>query len=140
MMEVYYQEDYLTIFLDEDNSLAKAVWQGFLSSQELRHRSQVCLELIENLGLRNWLADNRKMKAIRKQDQEWLLQEMAPKLGRSSLRRMATLVSEDIFNQMAVESMYQKANGLFRFDHQYFKDEISALLWLKQSQYHANYS
>jgi hypothetical protein len=80
------------------------------------------------------------MKAIRKQDQEWLLQEMAPKLGRSSLRRMATLVSEDIFNQMAVESMYQKANGLFRFDHQYFKDEISALLWLKQSQYHANYS
>ena len=126
MMEVYYQENYLTIFLNEDNSLAKAVWQGFLSSQELRHGVQVCLKLIESHNLRNWLADNRKMKAIRKQDQEWFIQVIAPKMGRSALRRMATLVSEDIFNQMAVESLYQKAGDLFGFDHQYFKDEITA--------------
>lgn len=138
-MDIYLQEKFVTIYLDREHNLGKAIWNGFLTSEEYRQGAQICLDLIYNQSLSKWLADNRKMKAIRKQDQEWTLQYIFPKLARSPLRKMATLVSEDIFNQMAIESMLTRSNSQILFDHHYFKDEITALLWLKQTETEANH-
>lgn len=140
MMDIYFQEKYVTIYVDRAQYLARAVWNGFLSSENYRSGSQICINLIYNQNISKWLADNRKMKAIRKQDQEWTVEHMVPKLARSPLRKMATIVSEDIFNQMAVESMFTRSSDLINFEHHYFKDEITALIWLKQTQPQVNYN
>ena len=43
---------------------------------------------------------------------------------------MATLVSEDIFNQMAVENLETKANEFIQFDNYHFVSEEKARQWL----------
>ncbi|MBC3540703.1 hypothetical protein ACFSC6_12505 [Rufibacter sediminis] len=110
--------------------MAFAVWNGFLNSQEFQEAASVCIALIEEKAPTRWLADNRKMKAIRQADQQWFVETIIPRLLHSSLRRMATLVSEDLFNKMAVEQMLQRAGGIDHLAFCDFKDESEALLWL----------
>ena len=131
-MITYFNQEYTQIFYNEDKKLGRAVWNGFLNSNEFRTASNACLDLITDYQLLYWLADNRKMKAIRQHDQEWFIQHIVPRLAKSSLRKMATLVSEDIFNQMAVESLELKANDLVSFDNYHFKSEAKALTWLAE--------
>ncbi|RNI23590.1 hypothetical protein EFB08_18855 [Rufibacter latericius] len=115
---------------DEDRSTAYAVWNGFLSSHEFQEAVLACIGLIEENGITRWLADNPKMKAIRQADQAWFVEVIMPRLLQSSLRRMATLVSEDLFNKMAVEQMIQRAGNLHHLAMCDFKDEGEAMLWL----------
>jgi hypothetical protein len=130
METVYFENDHLTLSYDPASKLGRAVWNGFLSGETFRSNIGVSLQLIEGKNPVFWLADNRKMKAIRQQDQAWLEREVLPRLGSSSIRKMATLVSEDIFNQMAVETLFMRANHIFRFDHQFFYQEEEARAWL----------
>lgn len=129
-MQTFFDTEYLYLGYDEDRKLAQAVWNGFLNSQEFRTASQACLDLLQEHQPINWLADNRKMKAIRQHDQDWFVQEVIPRLAQSSIRKMATLVSEDIFNQMAVENIEAKANEVVLFDNYHFKSEEEAMHWL----------
>jgi len=132
-MITYFNQEYVQVFYDDDKKLGKAVWNGFLNSEEFRAASNACLNAIEEYQLLYWLADNRKMKAIRQHDQEWFIQQIVPRLAKSSLRKMATLVSEDLFNQMAIESLELKANDLVGFNNYHFKSEAAALAWLAET-------
>lgn len=132
MEKVYYQDSYLELYYNRQNQTARAVWHGFLSGETLRQAIKQCTQLLETEKPLNWLADNRQMKAIRRKDQEWIQAYLIPKIVASSLRKMATLVSEDIFNRMAVEELYARASSQITFDHQYFKNEIAATQWLTQ--------
>ena len=129
---VYYTNSQVTIYYDAANSTGRAVWEGFLSGEDLREPVRQCLQLINTEKPSRWLADNRKLRAIRQHDQEWLEANLMPQLAASSIRKMATLVSDDIFGQMAIDSLYSKATAIINFDHHYFKDEIMARLWLIQ--------
>lgn len=133
MREIYFEKSYLTLYFDEQKKLAIAEWRGKLNSTEYREAFMKCLEMMYEKGIENWLGDNRKMKAISEQDQEWTFQVAAPLLLKSGLRKMATLVSEDIFNQMAVTTMFDRAAPMMTFENQYFKDFEQALEWLKRA-------
>lgn len=133
MEETYFQAPYFTLYHNKQQRLARAIWNGFLNTEEFRKASTTCLRLIEEQQTLSWLADNRKMKAIRQHDQDWFVQTILPRLAKSSLRKMATLVSEDIFNQMAVANLESKANEMVNFDTYYFKSEKEALAWLTET-------
>lgn len=132
METIYFKQPYLQLYYNQETQTARAVWSGFLSSAEIQTACFICIKLLEELNPKNWLADNRKMKAIRQRDQEWIIAELAPRLANSSLRKMATMVSEDIFNQMAIENIYTRAGQSIKFEHQYFKQEEAAAQWLQQ--------
>jgi hypothetical protein len=134
METVYFENSYLTLYHDPARQRARAVWTGFLSGEVFRSNVGITLRFLEDKNPLFWLADNRKMKAIRQKDQDWFGHEILPRLGVSSIKRMATLVSEDLFNQMAVEALFTRANQLIRFDHQFFKTEQEALDWLTTAQ------
>ncbi|WP_026462356.1 hypothetical protein [Adhaeribacter aquaticus] len=135
---ICFESDYLKLYFDEETKLARAVWNGFLSGETMHNAVKQCIILIEEKNPVGWLADNRKLKAIRQKDQEWISENLMPRLAASSLRKLATLISEDLFSQMAVESLYTKASELIHFDHQYFKFETEAYKWLLNEQ-HKNY-
>ena len=107
-----------------------AVWTGFLNSQEFREATTKCMELIQQEGLTHWLADNREMKAIRQADQQWFVENILPIMLQSSLKRMATLVSGDIFNQMAIDHIKEEAGPLDTIELRDFTDEVKAVAWL----------
>ena len=128
---IYFQNRYLTLYYHAEESLGRPVWTGFASGEEHRNSVWESVKLLQTEKPRFWLTDNRKMKAVRKADQEWFEQEIIPVMAASSLQKVAVLISEDIFNQMAVENLYQQMTPVIKFEMQFFKDESAAYSWFK---------
>ncbi len=132
MNTIYFQNQAVTITYEPEWELGTAQWQGFLSSAEFRDAVTKCLHLIEEYKLLRWLGDNRKMKVIRQTDQDWFVANALPRIQASTIRRHATVVSEDIFNKMAVEQMIKRAENPEALFLKEFDSKQMALAWLKQ--------
>jgi hypothetical protein len=132
MILTYFQNHVVTITYDEELQLGKAVWKGFLSSSEFREAIEICVQLMEEHKPLRWLGDNRKLRAIRKADQEWFAESIFPKLAASTLRRNGAIVSEDLFNRMAVEQLVKRAKKLGDMVIKEFDNEDEAIAWIKE--------
>jgi hypothetical protein len=132
MYAVYYKKPHLTIYHDEDRSLGKSEWNGFVSGEAFRESAMACVGLIKEKQVRYWVADDRNMKAIRLKDQEWSNEVLMPALANSGLRKMALIVSRDRFNQLAVDSIIEKAGDSLTFEIKYFNEPKTAENWLGQ--------
>lgn len=132
MSEIVFQNHAVTITYDKEHNLGTAIWNGFLSSQEFREAISTCTELIEKRNVLRWLGDNRKMKVIRPVDQVWFVEEILPRLQKSSLVRNAVLHSEDFFNKTAVEQIYKRTEGESDLITKDFDSNVLAMAWLKQ--------
>jgi hypothetical protein len=132
MNNIYFQNHVVTITYESEWKLGTAQWQGFLSSVEFREAVTKCLQLIEEFKLLRWLGDNRKMKVIRQADQDWFAVNVLPRIQASTIRRHATVVSEDIFNKMAVEQIIKRAENPEALFLKEFNSKQMALAWLKQ--------
>src|SRR5687768_15080604 len=130
METLIFDEDHLKLYHNAEHHRVKAVWNGFISGNVFRHAVTFCTDVMVERNILYWLADNRKLKSMRQTDQDWLLKEIAPRMAASNLRKMATLVSDDIFNQLAIDTLFVKGNDMIRFDNHYFKTEEEALAWL----------
>ncbi|CAN5919829.1 hypothetical protein BH24BAC1_BH24BAC1_25280 [soil metagenome] len=132
MYAVYYQKPHLTIYYDEARSLGKSEWNGFVSGEEYRESSLACLKLMKEKQVRFWVADDRNMRAIRLKDQEWTNTVLIPKILLTNLEKMALIVSNDMFNQIAVDSMIDKASDNLTFEIKYFNDLAAGEEWVNQ--------
>ncbi|TPE45480.1 SpoIIAA family protein [Pontibacter mangrovi] len=131
MIFTYFQSHAVTLTYDDELQLGTATWNGFLSSDDFRAAVEVCLRLVEEHKPLRWLGDNRKLRAIRQADQEWFSEHVLPHLAASSICRHATVVSEDMFNRMAVEQLIKRANSLGDMVIKEFDNADDALAWLK---------
>ena len=130
---ICFKNNQLTLYYQADRRLVRALWDGFLSGEEFRASALACTQVLQERAPLYWLADNRKLKAIREKDQEWFMQHIAPRMAACSLVKMATLISEDIFNQMAVETLHTLGTPVMRFEARFFHQEEQALQWLTAS-------
>ncbi|MBK0404786.1 hypothetical protein I5M27_17475 [Adhaeribacter sp. BT258] len=130
MKEIYYETRHICIWYDLSQSLGSAAWYGSIPTPEFREAFLKCTEVITEKHLKNWLADNRKMEMMSQEDQAWV-ELMAPTVLSSGLKKMATIVSEDIFHHMAVVDLFDKVSGQLTFQNHYFRNETEALTWLE---------
>ncbi|AKQ45207.1 hypothetical protein TH63_05485 [Rufibacter radiotolerans] len=130
---VYFRNDTITIKYDEENQLVRTQWHGFAGSEEYREILTMYLQLVREKPVTRWIGDNTKAKAIRPADQEWTTKVWAPMFSQEgNVKKLAVIVSKDIFNKMAVENMVMKAEGVIGFDTHYFNDEEEALAWVME--------
>lgn len=132
MVKTYFQNHVVTVTYDAEMQLGMATWDGFLSSSEFREAIEICLNLMDEHKLVRWLGDNRKLRAIRQADQDWFVEYVFPRLADSTLRRNASIVSEDLFNKMAVEQIVKRANNLGDMVLKDFDNLEEAMAWLKK--------
>lgn len=132
MLKVYYETDIIRVSYDEELQMGLGEWKGFASGNDIRSSALRSLEFVNEYGVTRWLSDRRKMRAIRQQDQQWTVEEFIPKMLESPLRRMATIVSEDIFNKMAIEQILKRSGGLGEIALREFDNMADALEWLQQ--------
>jgi hypothetical protein len=128
---IFFEKPFCTICYYDDRSLGVGVWEGFLSSEEYRTCFLQGLALIEQRKLKKYLLDNRKLKTIRLLDQAWTVAVAGPRLAMSSLEKVAIIVSEDIFNRMAMDKMFVEGAHFIQFDYAYFREEREAMQWLE---------
>ena len=117
---------------DEEFQLCVGEWKGFVRSKELRKTALDSLDFVNKHNVTRWLSDRRNMKAIRQKDQQWTIEEFIPRLIASPLRRMATIVSADIFNKMALENIIERSGGLGDIALREFDNVEDAMEWLKK--------
>ncbi|RNI23585.1 STAS/SEC14 domain-containing protein [Rufibacter latericius] len=132
MVTTYFKNHVFTLTYDDQHRLGIAVSTGFLNSEEFREAITVCMRLMQEHKPLRWLADNRKMKAIRQADQAWFYETAFPALRDSTIRRNATVVSEDIFNKMAVQQLMKRADDLGDMVLMEFEDFEEAMDWILQ--------
>ncbi len=114
--------------------MVRTQWKGFANSEEYRQILNTYLQLVTEKKVLRWIGDNTNAKAIRPSDQEWTVQEWAPKFSaQGNVERMAVIVSKDIFNKMAVDNILLKAGIAVRFDTHYFDNEAAALAWVMEA-------
>lgn len=127
---IFYQSHALTITYEEELGLGRATWQGKLSSHEMREALLLCMHAIEMYELKYWLADNRKLKYIPEEDQQWIKDHVVPTLVMGPLLKVATLLSEDVKSAEAVHLIYEGATETGHLQMQDFNREEEALQWL----------
>ncbi|MFB9863142.1 hypothetical protein EFA69_03765 [Rufibacter immobilis] len=132
MIMTYFQNHVFTLTYDDEHQLGVAQAAGFLNSEEFREAMMACLHLIEERQPLRWIADNRQMKAIRQADQEWYLETIFPVLRDSTIRRNATVMSEDIFNKMAIQQILNRVDHFGEMLLKEFDDKDEALAWVLQ--------
>lgn len=128
---VYYDQPYVTIEIEPDKDLLVITWLGFAGSQEYRETRTRAIELSQEHGVKRWLSNMKNMKAIRQAEQEWTIDEWLPMFLKLKLERWAILVSDDMFNQMAVSSMMSKIRPYLNYPVEYFHDLNSARKWVQ---------
>ncbi|GAA4439160.1 hypothetical protein GCM10023188_35280 [Pontibacter saemangeumensis] len=133
MNNIYFRNNFVSIYFDKDFRIGKAVWRGDLIGSEFREAVLLCLDLIDRHSLVGWLGDNRKMKSIRPDDLEWSLKHFLPQLLDSSLVRLANIPSQDSGNRAAVEEMYNKKGNAGKLLVQDFALEEEAMAWLRET-------
>ncbi len=125
------ENDYVTIRHSPEEKLICNEWKGVIPSPELRKAMMFACEFILDNDVELILADYTAMCAPTFDDQVWIANHSAELLQHSKLRRVANLMAQDIFQQLAIESIYEIASETpMPCETRDFVSKDEALEWL----------
>jgi hypothetical protein len=128
---IIYQKDFITIYHDANRKMLHLEWHTFATSEGFREALLTAVEYAVVKKVECWIANTKNMKAIRQQDQQWTIDTFFPLFLRTGPQKLATVISDDIFNQMAVSNIIAKTTfPTNNFEHQYFSTYQAALDWI----------
>ncbi|MEM9828986.1 MAG: hypothetical protein AAF944_00030 [Bacteroidota bacterium] len=111
-------------------SLVSPCRKDFATSEEFKMGLNKGLDLLVERNTENWLADLRKMDVIDSDDEKWSNKDWFPRALVGGVKKMALIPSEDIFNNMSVESIMNEVAGTGLVVHD-FDDVEKAKTWLR---------
>lgn len=130
------KESYCDIYFDEADKILYAKWIGFLKPDQVRRGCSAMTDFIKKNQTKVHLSDHRNLRVLTKDVQDYLTQEWFPEVERAGLRKVAALVSEDIFAKATVESVNHTARvGLLTI--RTFDSHHQCLEWLKEEKVEA---
>ena len=129
---IHFQQPYATIEIEQDKDLLILTWHGFANSEEFRGTHNKALALARQFNLHYWISNMKDMKAIRQADQDWSVQEWLPQFLNQNIKKWAIIISDDMFNQMAMSSMMGKIRPKLTYPVEYFQDLNTAKNWVER--------
>ncbi|WP_324760047.1 STAS/SEC14 domain-containing protein [Haloarcula sp. GH36] len=125
-----YESAFLTIEWDGSIEAVIMNWTDFAEGEEYREGLNKGLEVIEQHGAENWLADLREMGAVSQEDQEWTRNEWHPRAFETSLTNMAIIQPESVVAEMSVDDLVQEIGEETTI--QIFDNREDAKTWLDE--------
>ncbi|KAA9340661.1 hypothetical protein [Adhaeribacter soli] len=126
---IYFDKPFATIELEQENNLLVLTWHGFANSEEFQEARTKAVQLSRLHGIKRWVSNMKEMKAIRQADQEWSVNTWLPEFLTLNIEKWAIVVSDDMFNQMAMSSMMSKMRPRLPYPVEYFQDVNAARNW-----------
>jgi len=127
---VHFNKPFATIEIEPEKSLLIITWHGFANSDEFREARTEAIHLTKQYGVTKWISNMKSMKAIRQADQDWSVNHWLPLFKSLNVKKWAMIVSDDMFNQMAMSSMMSKIRPQLTNPVEYFQDLSSAHNWV----------
>jgi hypothetical protein len=123
---------FLNLYLHEQPGcrVLEAQWRGFVSSQFLRQATIEALELARQHRITGWIADDRKLGAVRPVDLEWITTNIVPELVAVGVKRFAIIKAEDPLNQLLISNAAEdEALAALPFQIRQFTSVEQARTW-----------
>ncbi len=108
-LEVVRNKEFVTMKYSASDKFLWNEWRGNPSSTDLREAIIFSCEFILENEVELILADFIKFCPPTLEDQVWIATHSAKLLQHSKLKRVANLLSQDVFQQIAIETIYDKA-------------------------------
>lgn len=102
---------FLTIWLHTgpgQRNVLETEWLGFAGSADFRAAITELLQLAQQHHVTGWVADDRRLGAVRPKDLEWCHSALLVPLAKLGLARFAHLEANDTLNRITINGMYQK--------------------------------
>lgn len=104
-----YQDDFLVAEVDAACSLMCVKWYRHPSSIEFRRLFKLLLDMAIEHELSYWLSDSLSIHYLEFSDQKWLLEEMAPIMKDSCVKKYARITTKE---RMALMDMSRIMKGI----------------------------
>jgi len=98
-------ESYCHIYFDEQDNIIYAEWKGFLKPDQVRKGCSIMTDYIKNHKVKVHLSDHRNLRVLTKEVQTYLTEEWFPEVEKAGLKKVAALVSEDVFAKATVDNV-----------------------------------
>lgn len=107
--KVLFTEKYVEIFTEEDGKVLTAKWIGYLKLDDVQKGCGFLTDFIKkNPGVQH-LSDHTQLKVLSKEVQDYLTGVWFGEVANIGLKKIAVLVSEDVFAQATVNKVNTKA-------------------------------
>lgn len=126
----YYESDELTIEWEPTIEAVVMDWHAFAKGEAYRNGLDKGLELVEDKGATNWLADLRDLGTVTQEDQEWTQNEWHPRAFETTLSNIAVLQPESVVANMSVDDLVEEF-GSNDNKSRIFSDRDEAESWLE---------
>jgi hypothetical protein len=103
------KESFVHISFDAENRIIYAKWTGFLKIEETKRACRTLIDFTRQNRVTLHLSEQTELKVLSKEVQEYLVGTCFPELEQNGLRKVAVLLSEDIFAQATVSNVNTKA-------------------------------
>lgn len=127
----HHEKDHLTVQYNESLDAVVMKWHEFAQGEDFRDGLDAGLELVEEKGATNWLADLREMGTVADEDQEWSNNDWFPRALETTLANMAIIQPESVVANMSVENIMEEVAGGALTSH-YFDNRSEAKQWLRE--------
>jgi hypothetical protein len=121
---------YLTVLLHTGSrNVLETEWLGFAGSTDFRAALLETLRLARLHHVKGWVADDRRLGAVRPKDLEWTHTTLLIPLAEIGLLRFAHLESEETLNRITINGMYQSAIPGLPYEFRHFTSILEARSW-----------
>ena len=121
---------YLNILLHTgSHNVLETEWLGFAGSADFRAALLETLRLARLHHVAGWVADDRRLGAVRPKDLEWCHTALLIPLAELGLQRFAHLESEETLNRLTINGMYQSALPGLPYEFRHFTSLPAARSW-----------
>ena len=134
MITNVFENEHLIIRHHENDGYLSLKWTGSPEGEHFKSLANHVIEAIEKTGITRILSDNTDWKAIAPNDQAWAATRWFPKAEEKGVRKLATVLSTDLFNRIAERSI----EGIADVDCvqiQNFTSHVDALSWLTRQEH-----
>lgn len=120
------------ITYDDANGIIIAKWSGFLKLDSTKKGCDSMVEFVRKNKTTKHLSDQSSLKVLSKEVQGYLVTEAFPALDKAGLKRLAVLVSEDVFAKATVDNVNTNAMKMGNITVKTFNTRRDCIDWLNE--------
>jgi len=135
IMKTIYQSKNLIVKYDEENSILENSWfdSHMMSAEEYKNELIKHTDFAVEYRPTNFLVNSPDFAfSVDPEIQEWIIKHIFPRSMHPSSKKMAIIVSKDIFAHVSIEQTIDDASdALGKINTRYFDDVEEAMKWFK---------
>jgi hypothetical protein len=107
--EKVFIKDYCTIVYNMDKGIIYAKWSGFLSLSQVEEGCEIINDYVSRYSISRHLSDHRMLKVLTADVQDYLTGTFFPTVKSLGLKKIAVIVSENVFAKATVDKVNAEA-------------------------------